>query len=121
MKTQLPRIAYGLVAETGQYPEKCRAWRNQEDKSWTTFQVYLIEAQTNLRDRQKTSQQGGYGANNLVFIEEAFANLAQATAEDREAVTKLTKANRYLSTQVAAQAKNMTTKDVAMETTKNII
>ena len=29
-ETQLVRIAYGLVAETGQYPEDCRAWRNHD-------------------------------------------------------------------------------------------
>ena len=40
--TQLFHIAYVLVAETGQYPEGCRAWRNQDDKSWTTFQGHFI-------------------------------------------------------------------------------
>ena len=65
--------------------------------------------------------QGGYGANNLVGIKEAFTNLAQETAEYREAVNNLTDSNIHLSYQVVVQAKNMTTKDVAMETTKNII
>ena len=68
-ETQLVRITYGLVAETGHYPEDCRAWRNQDDKSWTTFQAHFIEAQADLRERQQTSRQGGYGANNLVGIE----------------------------------------------------
>ena len=54
-------------------------------------------------------------------IKEAFANLAQATAEDRAAVTNLTDANRHLATQVAAKANNMATKGVAMETMSNII
>ena len=120
-ETQLVRIAYGLVAETGQYPEDCRAWRNQDDKSCTIFHAHLIEAQDNLRERQQTSRQGGYGANNLVGIEEAFTNLAHTTAEDRAAVTNLTEANIHLKSQVAAQANNMTTKDAAMETMQNII
>ena len=47
--TQLVRIAYRLVADTGHYPEDCRACRNQDDKSWTTFQFHFIEAQANLR------------------------------------------------------------------------
>ena len=54
-------------------------------------------------------------------IEEAFSNLAQATADDRVAVNKLTDANRYLETQVASQANNMATKDAAMDTVQNII
>ena len=70
-ETQLLRIAYGLVAETGEYPEYCRPWRNQDGKFWTTFQAHFIEAQSDLRERQKTSRQGGYGANNLVGIKEA--------------------------------------------------
>ena len=52
MKTQLFRIAYGLVAETGKYPEECRAWRNQDEKSWITFQSHFIEAHADLRERQ---------------------------------------------------------------------
>ena len=50
-KTQLVRIAYGLVAETGQYPEDCRTWRNQDENSCTTFQAHFIEEQANLRER----------------------------------------------------------------------
>ena len=53
--------------------------------------------------------------------EEAFTNLAQATAEDRVAVTNLTDANGHLAAQVEDQANNMTTKDAAMETMQNII
>ena len=116
LETQLFRIAYGLVAETGKYPEDFRAWRNQDDKSWTTFQDHFIEAQADLRESPQTSCQDGYRANNLVGIEEAFANLAQATA-----VTNLTDANRHLETQEAAQAINMATKDPAMETMSNLI
>ena len=120
-ETQLLRIAYRLVVETCPYPEYCRAWRNQDEKSWTTFQAHFIETQADLRERQKTSHQGGYRANNLVGIEEAFSNLAQATADDRVAVNKLTDANRYLETQVASQANSMATKDAAMDTMQNII
>ena len=38
----------------------------------------------------------------MVVIEEAFANLVQATAEDRAEVTNLADANRHLASQVAA-------------------
>ena len=95
-ETQIFRIAYGIVAETGQYPKDCRVWRKQDKKSWTEFQAHFIEAQSDLRERQQTSCQVGYGANNLVQIEEAFANLTQATSEYRAAVTNLAGANMNL-------------------------
>ena len=54
-------------------------------------------------------------------IKEAFANLAQATAEDRAAVTNLTGSNKNLATQVAKQSNHMATKDDAMETMEKLI
>ena len=30
-ETQLVRITYKLVADTGTYPEYCKAWRNQDE------------------------------------------------------------------------------------------
>ena len=44
-ETRIARIAYGLVTETGQYPEECGVWRNQYEISWTTFQSHFIGAQ----------------------------------------------------------------------------
>ena len=120
-ETQLVCIAYGLVAETGQYPEDYRAWRNQDYKSWTTLQSHFIEAQADLIEREKTSLQGGYVPNNLVGINKAFAKPAQARLEDRAAVTNLADANIHLATQMAAQANKMVTKDSAMETMSKLI
>ena len=54
-------------------------------------------------------------------IEEAFANLAQATEEDRAAVTNLPDSNRHLATQVNDQANHMATKYNAMETMTKLI
>ena len=68
LETQLVRIAYRLMLETGKYPEYCRTWRNHYEKSWTIFQSHFIESQDDLRERHQTSCQGGYGANNLVGI-----------------------------------------------------
>ena len=50
-ETQFVRIAYGLVAETDQYPEYFQALRNQTDKSWKAFQAHFIESQANLQER----------------------------------------------------------------------
>ena len=54
-------------------------------------------------------------------IKEAFVNLAQATEEDREAVTNLTDTKRHLAARVTLQANNMTTKDATMDTMQKII
>ena len=54
-------------------------------------------------------------------IKEAFANLSQATAEDRDTVTNLTDANIHLETQVAEKANYMATKDASMDTLTKLI
>ena len=121
LETQVVRIASVLVAKTRQYPEYCRAWKNQDDKSWTSFQAHFIKAHADIRERQKISRQGGYGANNLVGIKEAFANLAQATVVDRAGVTNLTDSNKNLVNQVAEQANHMATNDVSIDTMQKLI
>ena len=93
----------------------------QDDKSWTSFQAHFIEAKADLRERQQTSLQGGYRTNNLVGIEEAFANFAQETAEDRAEVTSLADANIHLATQVAKQANHISTKYAAMDTMTKLV
>ena len=65
-ETQIVCIPYGMVAETGQYPEDCWVWRSREDKYWTVFQAHFIEAQVDLQERQQTAHQDGYVSNNLV-------------------------------------------------------
>ena len=49
--------------------------------------------------------------NNLVGIEEAFANLTQATTDYRAAVTDFTDANMNLTTPVSEHGNNMATQD----------
>ena len=99
--THITCIAYRPVDKNGQYPEYYWAWRAINEKSWTVFQAHFIEAQYDLQESQQTARQGVYGTNNLVGIKEAFSNLGQETAEDREAVTNLTGANITLINQVA--------------------
>ena len=66
-------------------------------------------------------RQGGYRVNNLVGINEAFANLDQATAEDRAAVNNLTDANTHLAIQVSKEANHMANKDTNIETMTKLI
>ena len=68
-------------------------------KTWTTFQAHFIEAKAGLQERQQTSRQWGHHtgtANNTIEMSMSFANMAQATAEDRSAVTNLTTENSTL-------------------------
>ena len=50
-------IYYGLVAETAKFQEDCRTWRAklEQEKTCTLFQAHFIEAQADLKERQKTS------------------------------------------------------------------
>ena len=86
-EVQFVHIAYGLVAETGQFQGDCRTWRAklEPEKICTKSQAYFIEAQTDLHRLQQTSCQGRYvtgTAHNAMEISMVFENLAQATAED---------------------------------------
>ena len=83
-------------------------------KPWTDLQAHFIKAQDDLRECQQISHQGGYGANKLIRIEEAFTNLSQETADDRAEVTNLTGANMNLTTKVSKYAIHMVTNDSYM-------
>ena len=98
---QVVRISYILVVETGRFQEECRTRQAklEPEKTWTTFQAHFIEAQVDLQERQQTYRQVGYHtrtANKAMEISMAFANLAQATAEDLAAFTNLTTSNSTL-------------------------
>ena len=54
--------------------------------------------------------QGGYGANHMVVIEEASANLAHETSEDRAVVKNVTNKNSKLTTHVEEYVNHLTAK-----------
>ena len=64
---------------------------------------------------QQTLHQRGYRDNNLVGINEALSNLAQATSDDRAVATNLTGTNINLTTTVEEYTNHLSTKDPAME------
>ena len=67
-----------------------------------------------MHERQHTFRQEGYikgTANNVTEISTAFANLAQATVEDRAAVTNITTTNSTLKEQVALYINRLSTKE----------
>ena len=118
---QVLTTAYNLVYATGLFFDDCKAWNhlpaNQKtmDNLRTTFQ----QAQWELRDQQRTAQQAGFEANGiwcqpttnndhpLQETAEALANLATATASDRQALQNLTNTVKELSNQIKAKDKQI--------------
>jgi hypothetical protein len=108
---QVVTNAYSLMFSTGLLPEACREWRRKPgiDKTWANFKTDFAEAHHDLRLAQGTTQEGGYhGANNAMdsFVNntaDAFANLATATASDRQMLADLTASNKKLTEQLAAK------------------
>ena len=65
---------------------------------------------------QQTLHQRGYIDNNLVGINEALSNLAQATSDNRAVATNLTGTNINLTTTVEEYTNHLYTKDSAIKT-----
>ena len=105
--TQIINTAYTLVFNTGMYFDECKTWRQlpNNDKTWTQFKTHFLEAQKDLRLQQQTTQQAGFHANfasthNANETATALANLAEATASDREAFAALVTTNSNLTKQL---------------------
>jgi hypothetical protein len=103
--------AYLLIFNTGLFQESCREWRRRPtaEQTWTNFKTQFAEAHQDLRRTQNTTQGSGYhNANNAMdsFVNntaDAFANLATATASDRQMLADLTTTNKEITKQLAAK------------------
>jgi hypothetical protein len=108
--------SYSLVFNTGLLPESCREWRRRPaaEQTWTNFKEQFAEAHQDLRLTQNTTQGAGYhNANNAMdsFVNdtaEAFANLATATASDRQMLADLTTTNKEITKQLATKDAEIT-------------
>jgi hypothetical protein len=106
---QVVANAYSLVFNTGMFPDACREWRRRPaaDQTWDHFKTAFAEAHANLCLSQQTTQGAGFhSANNAMdsFVTEtadAFANLATATASDRQFMADLAETNKALTKQLA--------------------
>jgi hypothetical protein len=106
---QVVANAYSLVFNTGMLPDACREWRRRPaaDQTWDHFKTAFAEAHADLRLSQQTTQGAGFhSANNAMdsFVTEtadAFANLATATASDRQLMANLAETNKALTKQLA--------------------
>ena len=114
---QLLTTAYNLVYTTGLFFDNCKAWNRlpAKQKTMEHFKTTFQQAQRELRDQQRTAQQAGFQANGIWCLPpnkndhplqetaEALANLATATASDRQALQNLTNTVKELSNQIKAK------------------
>jgi hypothetical protein len=108
---QIVSNAYSIMFNTGMFIEVCREWRRRPDpeKTWPNFKAHFAQAHTDLGELNHTTQAAGYRhANNVVanFVHKtrnALANLATATAADRDMLCSLQATNVALMTQQAVK------------------
>ena len=114
---QLLTKAYNLVYATGLFFDYCKAGNRlpSNQKTMENFKTKFQQAQQELHDQQCTAQQAGFQAigiwclppkNNdhpLQETAEALANLATATASNRQVLQNLTNMVKELSNQIKAK------------------
>ena len=116
-------VAYTIVFNTNAFPETCREWRRlpQADKTWNTFKETFTEAHRDYMQFQ-TQNNHRFHASNAYSAEqynpnetaeqqqqtaEALANLASATAADRNAIANLTATNERLTQHIERLTKQL--------------
>jgi hypothetical protein len=107
--TMIVNVAYTLVFNTGLFTDACRTWqvRPAEQKTWTSFNIHFAAAHREFRLMNQTSQQSGFHSANMMIEDhhyqvatDAIAQLAVATASDRDTVAILTATNAKLTFQL---------------------
>ena len=114
---QIVSIAFSLVETSGIYFDGAKEWRRKAtaDKTWANFKTFFAREFREGQAVSRSSQAGGYanfcapmGQANAAVQEQmqenhtqALANLATATAADRQAVTTLTATNAQLTAELA--------------------
>lgn len=102
---QVVTNVYSIIFSTGMFPDSCGEWRwkTEATKTWANFKTHFTKAHQDWCHSQGTTQTTGYhGANNAMdsFVNDtadAFANLATATASDRQMLADLTATNKELT------------------------
>ena len=119
--TQLLTAAYNLIYATGLLFDDCKEWNRHPPHLKTTdnFKLLFKQVQHELHDQHHTAMQAGFQANRLCCnptqqqetplqeIAEAIANLATATASDRQALQNLTNTVKELSSQIKVKDKEI--------------
>jgi hypothetical protein len=107
-------VAYTLIFNTGFFPDACRAKQSRAiaGKTWAKFKIYFARAHREFRLTNQTAQQSGFHSANMMIEQgrhesmqdtaKAIAQLATATASDRDTVETLSTTNAKLATQLEA-------------------
>jgi hypothetical protein len=94
------------VFNTVLFPDACRAWqvRPESQKTWTNFKIHFAAAHCEFRFMNQTAQQSGFHSANMMIehhpyqgTADAIAQLALATASDRDTVATMTATNAKLT------------------------
>jgi hypothetical protein len=102
-------VAYTLLFNTGLFPDACRAWQvlPAAQKTWTKFKIHFAAAHREFHLTNHTAHQSGFHSANMMIehhpyqgTADAIAQLAVATASDRDTVATLTATNAKLTLQL---------------------
>jgi hypothetical protein len=102
-------VAYTLVFNTCLYTDACQMWQvgPSAHKSWTNFKIHFAAAHREFRLTNQTAQQSGLNSANMMIEDHQYqgaadtiAQLAVATASDREMVAIITATNAKLTLQL---------------------
>jgi hypothetical protein len=109
---QVVATAYQLVYATGMFLDDCKIWKRHPEayKTWGHFKRDFTLSHRALREAKVTSAGAGYHSANAVYQQDtvtAIANLATATAHDRQAVATLSTTNSTLTLALTAANKKL--------------
>ena len=133
-KNQLLTMAYNLVYAMGLFFDNCKAWNwlPANQKTMENFKTMFQQPQRDLCDQQCSAQQAGFQANGIWCLPtknndhplqetaEALANLATATASDRQVLQNLTNTVKELSNQIKAKDQQLEDLIKAMNNNKTM-
>ena len=124
-RQQIVSIAFTTVENAGIYHNGVKEWRRKDtsDKTWEAFKTFFEREFQEIRVQPRTSAFEGYGSNCMrgghnnaaergdmqQQQAEALANLAIATAADRQAVTALISSNATLTRELCTATATIAT------------
>jgi hypothetical protein len=120
---QVVATAYQLIFATGLFLDDCKVWKRQLDnyKTWANFKRDFTLSHRDFRETKTTTAAAGYqsanaaqriDADDSIYRQDtvnAIANLATATAHDRNAVATLTSTNSSLAHELTAVNRKLVT------------
>jgi hypothetical protein len=111
---QVVATAYQLIYATGMFLDDCKLWKRQPGhyKTWDNFKRDFALSHREFREAKVTSAGAGYQSANSVYQQntvDAIANLATATAHDRQTVSTLTATNSALTLELTAVNRKLVT------------